>query len=51
MNFMSEVICDARAQKPSLVGIIYGDTSKNRRKGFSSLKFFISAGVHKFVII
>ena len=34
-----------------LSGIIYEDTSKNRSVGFSSLKFFISAGVRKFVII
>jgi len=34
-----------------LSGIIYRDTSKNRREEFSSLKFFISAGVLKFVII
>jgi len=34
-----------------LSGIIYRDTSKNRREGFSSLKFFISACVRKIVII
>jgi len=34
-----------------LSGIIYGDKIKNRREGFSSLKLFISAGLHKFVII
>jgi len=31
--------------------IICGATNNNRREGFSSLKFFISAGVRKFVII
>ena len=34
-----------------LSAIIYGDTRKNRRERFSSLKFFISAGAHKIVLI
>jgi len=49
-NFTSTYVTQGPKTR-RLSGIIYRDTSKNRRAGLSSLKFFISAGVRKFAII
>jgi len=46
-----ELFVTQRPKTRRLSEIIYGDTSKNRREGFSSLQFFNSAGVREFVII
>src|SRR6218665_534198 len=50
-NIGHRTVVTQGAKTCRLSGIISGDTRKNRREGFSSLKFFISAGVRKFVII
>jgi len=42
---------DARAQNPSFVGNYLQRCKQKWERGVSSLKFFISAGVRKFVII